>query len=79
MVLTRDYIIQKAEAYGFELKGFEPGLGTRADVVLKCERTEHTITIGQWPCSSENELARLLSMAIAEFRPDPTPIYGPHR
>jgi hypothetical protein len=77
MALTRDYIARKAEAYGFEVKGFEPGPGTRADIVLKCERTEQTITIGLWPDSSENDLARLLSMAVAELRPAP-PTPGPH-
>jgi hypothetical protein len=77
MPLSRDYIERKAQAYGFEVKGFEPGPGTRADIVLLCERTDQSITLGLWPDSSENDLARLLSMAVAELRAAPGPIPGP--
>jgi hypothetical protein len=78
MPLSRDYIQRTAERYGFEVKGFEPGEGVQADIVLKCERTERIVTIGIFPWSSENDLARVLRMAAAELRPAPALPPGPH-
>src|SRR5262245_60210286 len=69
MPLSRDYITREAERFRFEVKGFEPGEGVRADVILRCERTDQRITIGIFPWSSESDLARTLSMASAELRP----------
>jgi hypothetical protein len=77
-MLTRDCIERTVRRYGFELKCFEPGPGTRADVVLRCERTDQSVTIGLWPWCSEGDLARTLSMAVAELRPGPGPAPGPH-
>jgi len=78
MPLSRDYIQRTAERHGFEVKGFEPGQGVRADIVLKCERTEQNVTIGIFPWSSEDDLRRTLSMAATELRPAPGPVPGPH-
>jgi hypothetical protein len=74
MPLSRDYIVHTAERYGFSVMGFEPGPGTRADVVLKCERTEETLSIGLWPEDSETELTGLLARAAVEVRGRPASV-----
>src|SRR5215510_9334143 len=38
MPLTRDHIQRTAEHFGFTIQAFEPGPGTRADILLKDER-----------------------------------------
>lgn len=76
MALTRDQIVQAAERYGFTVKGFEPGPGTRADIVLRDDLSELNVTIGLWPDETEEHLARLLTMAAAEVRPGVRPPPG---
>ena len=56
MPLTRDHIQRIAERFGFAVLGFEPGPGTHADIVLQDEQSEQLVTIGLWPCSSEEDL-----------------------
>jgi hypothetical protein len=63
MALTRNHIQHTAERFRFTVQSFEPGPGTRADIVHRCERTEQLVTIGIYPCSSENDLARLFAMS----------------
>jgi hypothetical protein len=77
MPLTRDHIQRTAERYRFEVKGFEPGEGLGADVVLMCQHTEQNVTIRIFPWSSEDDLRRILSMASTELRPVPV-MPGPH-
>jgi hypothetical protein len=78
MPLTRDQIQRTAERFGFTVQSFEPGPGTRADIVLQDEQSEQRATIGLWPCSSEQDLLRLIGMAIAELRGSGAPLVGPH-
>jgi hypothetical protein len=77
-MITRDFIVREAERYGFEVKGFEPGPGTCAEVVLLCQQTERLATIGIYPYSTESDLGRLFRMAAAELRPPPPLPPGPH-
>jgi hypothetical protein len=78
MPLSRDHIQRTAGLFGFTIQGFEPGPGTRADILLKDECTEESMTICIWPCSSEEDLLGQIGMAAAVLRgsgPDPA---GPH-
>jgi len=68
MPLTRDHIQRTAEHFGFTIQAFEPGPGTRADILLKDERTEQSMAIALWPCSTEEDLLRMIGMAAAVLR-----------
>jgi hypothetical protein len=68
MPLTRDQIAQTADRYGLEVLEFQPGPGTRADIVLKDGQSGGSVTIGLWPCSTEEDLTRSLSMALSELQ-----------
>jgi hypothetical protein len=75
---TRNDIVQAAEQCDFTVLRVEPGPGTRADVVLKCERTAEMATIGLWPEDSEVDLFALLARVAGEIRGRPDRPANPH-
>jgi hypothetical protein len=70
--LTKQIISDAAERAGFAIVGAEPGPGTRADIVLRDDLTDDTITVGIWPETTETEFLGMLSRAAGEVRG-----YGP--
>ena len=68
MPLTRDHIQRTAERFGFTVQRFEPGPGTRADIILRDDRTGQSATIELWPSSSEQDLLNLITMPAATLR-----------